>query len=150
MCLLVEICCHRNGQNYNNRRSATNFKNKLNYYLFLGTCLPRNNISESKLTFALHILILQPQTFENYHPYRVIQNQVFTGLYPYLALTQNKIHFEKAECPVLGYKGSYCCKQHLILQDSCTLQLQEENSPAYRHVSKVFPMGLYEVQISVN
>lgn len=52
--------------------SMPKFKNKINhYYLFFGTEV---HMFESKLTFAIHIPMLQLQTFEFYHLYFVIQN----------------------------------------------------------------------------
>lgn len=65
-----------------------------------------------------------------------------------MARKQRSIQFEKDECPLL--EETYYCKQNLIPQDNCTLQLLEGNTPSYCHVSEVYLLEPIAEQISTD
>ncbi|KAL1500861.1 hypothetical protein ABEB36_006285 [Hypothenemus hampei] len=89
----------------------------LSYYQFLGAQV---TFTETKIVFAIHVLLLTPQSLAYYRVYPIIQNQMLIiPKYPYLVQDEtNRIRqYTEEVCPLI--ENNYFYQQKFDSNDEC-------------------------------
>lgn len=113
------------------------FDNILSYYQIAGMQV---SFTQNKVIFAIHIPILDPNTFDYFHLYPIPKNNLtLIPESPYLILGTSVHQYEENECPSI--ENTYLCQNHLepIEEDCIITMIQEAKStncqavPVYMH-----------------
>ena len=101
------------------------FKNKQNFYKFLGIQLI---FDKKRIIFLIHFPVLYTKQFKSYFIYPVpIQTNIISPIKPYLVLNEKTKEFQYEDDLCEKIEDTFYCKNHLENNDDCVVNIIEKN-----------------------
>ena len=108
-----------------NKDQLVHFKNKQNYYKFLGIQL---TFKGERIIFFIHYPLLYPQQFKSYFIYPVpIHNKIISPPKPYLILNEKTKEFQYEDDSCEKIEDDFYCKNHLETVEDCVVNILTKN-----------------------